>query len=318
MRAGSGGGGVGRIGQVDELTLRRQRNVVPSETPNPTEIIARARAMIPTLAQRSLEGRRQRRIPDETIADMQRAGFFRVLQPRRWGGYEMDLSTFYEVQLAFAEGDMSTAWIYGVSGVHPWFMALLDDRAAQEVWRDDTSTLICSSLMPAGKATRGRGRLSPERALEVRELLRPLRLGAARRPGRRRRRRAAGRAHLSAAARALSDSRYLAGRRPAGNRKLGCDRRRRVRAGLSVPAHGRQFRCSRVRDRRSIRRALPLAVRPDFRARHLHRCARRPAGHAPRAPGVRQDPRHAGGRTGGRKIPSYSCSARKRRRPSTR
>jgi 3-hydroxy-9,10-secoandrosta-1,3,5(10)-triene-9,17-dione monooxygenase len=121
--------------------------------PERAEVIARARAMIPTLAARSLEARRQRRIPDDTIADMQRAGFFRVLQPKRWGGYEMDLGTFYEVQLALAEGDMSSAWIYGVSGVHPWFMALLDDRAAQEVWGRDSSTLICSSLMPAGKAT---------------------------------------------------------------------------------------------------------------------------------------------------------------------
>ncbi|MBV8422356.1 MAG: acyl-CoA dehydrogenase family protein, partial [Hyphomicrobiales bacterium] len=111
---------------------------IATAAPEPTEIVARARAMIPALAQRSLEGRRQRRIPDETIADMQHAGFFRVLQPKRWGGYEMDLHTFYEIQLALAEGDMSTAWIYGVSGVHPWFMALLDDRAAQEVWRSDT------------------------------------------------------------------------------------------------------------------------------------------------------------------------------------
>jgi 3-hydroxy-9,10-secoandrosta-1,3,5(10)-triene-9,17-dione monooxygenase len=130
---------------------------IATGAPEPTEIIARARAMIPALAQRSLEGRRQRRIPDETIADMQRAGFFRVLQPKRWGGYEMELNTFYEIQLALAEGDMSTAWIYGVSGVHPWFMALLDDRAAQEVWRSDTSALICSSLMPAGRATPAEG-----------------------------------------------------------------------------------------------------------------------------------------------------------------
>src|SRR6476661_7802254 len=130
---------------------------VPSGAPGPDEIIARARTLIPTLAKRSREGRRQRRVPDETIADMQGAGFFRVLQPRRWGGYEMDLHTFYEVQLALAEGDMSTAWIYGVSGVHPWFMALLDDRAAHEVWGNDSSTLICSSLMPAGKATSTEG-----------------------------------------------------------------------------------------------------------------------------------------------------------------
>src|ERR1700745_946723 len=122
------------------------RGPAVSATPAPAGVIARAPAIIPTLAARSLEGRRQRRIPDETIADMQRAGFFRVLQPRRWGGYEMELNTFYGIQLALAEGDMSTAWIYGVSGVHPWFMALLDDRAAQEVWRSDTSALICSSL----------------------------------------------------------------------------------------------------------------------------------------------------------------------------
>jgi 3-hydroxy-9,10-secoandrosta-1,3,5(10)-triene-9,17-dione monooxygenase len=125
--------------------------------PEPAEIIARARALVPALAERSLAGREARRIPDETIADMQRGGLFRVLQPKRWGGYEMDLNTFYDVELALAEGDMSTAWIYGVSGVHPWFMALLDDRAAQEVWGRDTSTLICSSLMPAGKATAADG-----------------------------------------------------------------------------------------------------------------------------------------------------------------
>ena len=206
---------------------------VGTGAPEPREIIARARALIPTLAKRSLQGRRLRRVPDETIADMQAAGFFRVLQPRRWGGYEMDLHTFYEVQLALAEGDMSTAWIYGVSGVHPWFMALLDDRAAQEVWGNDSSTLICSSLMPAGKATSSRGRLSSQRTLAICELLRPLRLGIARRPGRRRRRRPAARTRLSRSAKGLPERRHLAGFRPASHGKLGRDRRRRVRAGPS-------------------------------------------------------------------------------------
>jgi 3-hydroxy-9,10-secoandrosta-1,3,5(10)-triene-9,17-dione monooxygenase len=130
---------------------------IAGEAPAPAEIIARARAMIPVLAERAQAARRARCIPEETIADMQRAGLFRVLQPRRWGGYELDLHTFYEVELALAEGDMSTGWIYGVSGVHPWFMALLDDRAAHEVWGEDNSRLICSSLMPAGKATATEG-----------------------------------------------------------------------------------------------------------------------------------------------------------------
>ena len=125
---------------------------VAAEAPQAAEVIARARALIPALAARSREGRRRRQLPDETIADIQNAGLFRVLQPRRWGGYEMDLHAFYEVELALGRGDMASAWIYGVSGVHPWFMALLDEQAAQEVWGRDNSVLICSSLMPAGKA----------------------------------------------------------------------------------------------------------------------------------------------------------------------
>jgi len=130
---------------------------VAGAAPDAAELVARARAMIPTLAKRSSEGRRRRQIPAETIADMQSAGFFRVLQPKRWGGYEMDLGVFYDIELALAEGDMSTGWIYGVSGVHPWFMAVLDDRAAQEVWGADDTRLICSSLMPAGKAAAADG-----------------------------------------------------------------------------------------------------------------------------------------------------------------
>jgi 3-hydroxy-9,10-secoandrosta-1,3,5(10)-triene-9,17-dione monooxygenase len=121
--------------------------------PEPAELIARARAMIPTLAARSLGQRRKRRILPETIAEMQAAGFFRVLQPKRWGGYEMELGTFYDIELALGEGDMSTGWTYGVLGVVSWVLALFDDRAAQEIWGADTAVLICSSTMPAGTAT---------------------------------------------------------------------------------------------------------------------------------------------------------------------
>jgi 3-hydroxy-9,10-secoandrosta-1,3,5(10)-triene-9,17-dione monooxygenase len=121
--------------------------------PAPAELIARARAMIPVLAGRAAIGERERRLPAVTIADMQAAGFFRVLQPKRWGGYELDPLTAFEIQMALAEGDMSVAWVYGVVGMHPWLLSLYDDRAAQEVWGEDDATLICSSLIPAGTAT---------------------------------------------------------------------------------------------------------------------------------------------------------------------
>lgn len=123
-----------------------------AKPPSGEEMIARARALIPALAARALQGERERRIPAESIAHMQAVGLFKVLQPKRWGGYELDIHTYFDVQIALGEGDMSTAWVYGVVGVHPWLMALFDDRAAQDVWGEDSSTLVCSSLMPVGTA----------------------------------------------------------------------------------------------------------------------------------------------------------------------
>jgi 3-hydroxy-9,10-secoandrosta-1,3,5(10)-triene-9,17-dione monooxygenase len=130
---------------------------VKTIAPAPSELIARARALIPTLAARAAKAEQDRRVPVETIADMQAAGLFRVFQPKRWGGYEMDPATYFEIQLALAEGCMSTGWVYGVVGLHPWLMGLFDDRATQEVWGTDDATLICSSLMPTGTAVAAPG-----------------------------------------------------------------------------------------------------------------------------------------------------------------
>jgi 3-hydroxy-9,10-secoandrosta-1,3,5(10)-triene-9,17-dione monooxygenase len=91
-------------------------------------------------------------VPRETVAEMQAAGLFKVLQPKRWGGCEMDPRVFYSVQMALAESCMATAWIYGVIGVHNWQLPLFPEQAQQDVWAGDASTLIASTYMPTGKA----------------------------------------------------------------------------------------------------------------------------------------------------------------------
>ncbi|WP_419834365.1 acyl-CoA dehydrogenase family protein [Endozoicomonas atrinae] len=111
----------------------------------------RARELVPVLKERTAEANQQGRLHDETIADFQEAGFFRILQPAKWGGYELKPHDFFEVQMTLAEGCMSSAWVLGVVAIHNWQLALFDDRAAQDVWGEDTSVLISSSYMPVGK-----------------------------------------------------------------------------------------------------------------------------------------------------------------------
>ncbi len=119
----------------------------------PELLIQRARDMVPTLAERANKAAAQRQIPDETVAEMKEAGFFRVLQPKLYGGYEMDPQVFYEICMTLAEGCMSTAWIYGVIGVHNWQIALFDPQAAADIWSQDTDVLIASTYMPKGQVT---------------------------------------------------------------------------------------------------------------------------------------------------------------------
>ena len=118
---------------------------------SPAALVQRARDMVPYLQETAARAEAERRIPVETVQKMKDAGFFRVLQPKRWGGYQMDPQVFFDIQLTLAEGCMSTAWIYGVIAVHNWQIALFDLKAQEDIWRDDTNVLIASSYMPVGK-----------------------------------------------------------------------------------------------------------------------------------------------------------------------
>ena len=121
------------------------------DIPTHAELVDRARAMIPTLKSRAKACTAARNVPKETIAEMQGAGFFKILQPKRYGGYEMHPNVFFDVQKLIAEGCMSTGWMYGVVGCHPYELALFDDKAQQEVWGDNYDMLVSSTYQPVGQ-----------------------------------------------------------------------------------------------------------------------------------------------------------------------
>ena len=132
--------------------------VMTRETvPAPETLIERAEAMIPVLKVRARACIANRDIPTETIADMKAAGFFRVLQPKRYGGFEMHPNVFFDIQKRLAQGCMSTAWVYGVLGCHPFQLALFDDRAQAEIWSADQDMLVSSTYQPVGKVERTEG-----------------------------------------------------------------------------------------------------------------------------------------------------------------
>ena len=72
-------------------------NNMSTDTPTRDDLLARARAMVPTLIERAPKCEEMRRLPDETYEDFKQAGFFKIGLPKKYGGYEMDYDVLCEV-----------------------------------------------------------------------------------------------------------------------------------------------------------------------------------------------------------------------------
>ncbi|MFD4293484.1 3-hydroxy-9,10-secoandrosta-1,3,5(10)-triene-9,17-dione monooxygenase oxygenase subunit [Rhodococcus sp. NPDC058505] len=113
-------------------------------------VMEKLNELLPAFRERAQETEDLRRIPDESIKALQEAGFFKLLQPKQWGGYEADPVTFYTAVRNIASACGSTGWVAGIIGVHNWHLALFDQQAQEDVWGTDTDVRISSSYAPMG------------------------------------------------------------------------------------------------------------------------------------------------------------------------
>ncbi|VTZ27584.1 3-hydroxy-9,10-secoandrosta-1,3,5(10)-triene-9, 17-dione monooxygenase [Methylocella tundrae] len=125
--------------------------------PSSDELVRRATAMVPKLRAQADEVEEARMVPRETIEQFKQAGFFRILQPKRWGGWEMNPIVFMRILMELGRGCSSSAWNMMILGIHQWEFGLMDPRAGDDVWGKDNTTIIASSYPPAGKLTRVEG-----------------------------------------------------------------------------------------------------------------------------------------------------------------
>ena len=122
------------------------------------EAMASARALVPALRERAAHAEEERILLPETLADLHRTGLIRALQPRRWGGMELDFVAYVDISAELARGCASTGWTVGNLLVHHWMLALYDERAQREVWGADPEALIASGIAyPQGSALRTDG-----------------------------------------------------------------------------------------------------------------------------------------------------------------
>lgn len=116
------------------------------------EMVRRARALMPMLAERALACEQLRRMPDETEHDLHEAGLFRIVQPARVGGAELDVGIFIDVCAEIAQVCPSTSWNVGNLASHHWMLGYYPPETQEEIWSVSPDVLIATSLaFPAGR-----------------------------------------------------------------------------------------------------------------------------------------------------------------------
>ena len=118
-----------------------------------TELLGRAEALVPMLRERASETEAARRMLDEVEQAIHDSGLFRLMQPRRVGGYEMDHRTLVDIGAILARGCPSSAWVYSNLAIHASMLGYFDGQAQSDVWDQSVDALICMSVIyRAGRA----------------------------------------------------------------------------------------------------------------------------------------------------------------------
>lgn len=121
------------------MAARRNEAIIAPPEPEltPDEMLRRAIAMRARLRERQDATEALGSILPETNLDFIKAGFYRIMQPRRFGGYEFDMVTFVKVMMEIARGCPSSGWVLALTAGHPLILAVFGDETQFDAYGDD-------------------------------------------------------------------------------------------------------------------------------------------------------------------------------------
>ena len=115
-------------------------------------LLNHAQELAPALRARAERTERERRVPDETVADFRRTGITRALQPPRYGGLATDFGVAARICDLLARACPASAWVYANFILLQWHVGLYPVEAQDEVWANPDA-LVAAAYMPVGNAT---------------------------------------------------------------------------------------------------------------------------------------------------------------------
>jgi 3-hydroxy-9,10-secoandrosta-1,3,5(10)-triene-9,17-dione monooxygenase len=133
-----------------------RRSALPQPEPGLTaaELIARARALRERLRVEQDDSDARGCYSPAMHETFLAAGFYRITQPRLFGGYEFDLATYYRVILEIARGHPGVGWCLALASSHAFEVAShWSEQAQHELFGSDGHFIAPHRAPPMGTLT---------------------------------------------------------------------------------------------------------------------------------------------------------------------
>ena len=130
----------------------------PAVAATPAGVVAAADALRPRLYAEQAATEARTYYSEEIHEAFREAGFYRLLVPRRYGGLEFDLPTYYRVITSIARGCPSSGWMLALGSAHAMQVATsFGERAQEELFADGHFVASASFSFQDARAERVEG-----------------------------------------------------------------------------------------------------------------------------------------------------------------
>lgn len=118
----------------------------------PSDLLAAATALVPAIRARADEIEAARHVPADLARRMADAGLYRMLQPRVYGGLELDPASFFAVIETITAADGAVGWCLMKGATTNYFAAHLPSAGAATIFGARPNCITGGSFNPRGRA----------------------------------------------------------------------------------------------------------------------------------------------------------------------
>jgi 3-hydroxy-9,10-secoandrosta-1,3,5(10)-triene-9,17-dione monooxygenase len=130
------------------------------------EVVKGAAALRLKLRERATETDRLSRLPEATVADLEKARLFEITTPRLYGGLQLDVHAYMDAMVELGRGDASVSWVATLVNINNWFTSTLFPPEVSELVFAKPGARVAAVLQPRScKARKVRGGFHIEEGL---------------------------------------------------------------------------------------------------------------------------------------------------------